>query len=342
MKKIWKSILLILLTSSLIVSTVFATPSTNELKDDKKEAKEKLEKLEKDMSGLMTKINKAEQDLVNLGQQIIKAEDELVVAEEKRDKQYEAMKVRIVAMYESDASSMLEMILESGSIAEMLKRADNMQTVHEYDRQELQEFVDNIEKIKKLKESLEEDMAAVEKKQKKYEKNKKDLDAMIADVEDEIDDLDARIEEAARKAAEEAARKAAEEEAKKNANKPNKQETYVPPSGTGGGSAVVKAAYAYLGVPYVWGGESGRGVDCSGLVKLAHKAIGVSLPHYSGAQGSGGKRVSRSEAMPGDVVCYPGHVGIYIGGGKMIHAPHKGDVVRVASVYGSPWFRRYW
>lgn len=114
-------------------------------------------------------------------------------------------------------------------------------------------------------------------------------------------------------------------------------------SNSGSGWAVVSAAENYLGVPYVWGGASGSGVDCSGLVLLAHQSIGVSLAHSSGSQGGGGQAVSgMANALPGDVVCYPGHVGIYIGNGQMIHAPEPGDVVKVSSVYGSPWFRRYW
>ena len=105
-------------------------------------------------------------------------------------------------------------------------------------------------------------------------------------------------------------------------------------------SAIVSAAYSYLGVPYVWGGTSRSGVDCSGLVMLVHRAAGVSTARTSGAIGGGGKAVSSPQA--GDVVCYAGHVGIYIGSGQMIHAPRPGKVVEVIKVYGSPWYRRYW
>ena len=107
------------------------------------------------------------------------------------------------------------------------------------------------------------------------------------------------------------------------------------------GQAIVNAAYSQQGVPYVWGGTSpGVGLDCSGLVQYCHRVAGISIGRTSGAQGGGG--VAVSSPQPGDVVCYSGHVGIYIGGGQMIHAPEPGDVVKIASVYGSPWYRRYW
>lgn len=119
-------------------------------------------------------------------------------------------------------------------------------------------------------------------------------------------------------------------------------------SSSGGGaaaaSAIVSAAYGQLGVPYVYSGSSPSGFDCSGLVMYCHRAAGISLSHSSGSQGSGGKSVSSPQA--GDVVCYAGHVGIYIGGGKMIHAPRTGDVVKISSVSsvrgGAAWYRRYW
>ena len=109
----------------------------------------------------------------------------------------------------------------------------------------------------------------------------------------------------------------------------------------GNGSAILSAAAAYLGVPYVWSGTSGSGVDCSGLVYLAHQACGISITRNSYSQGSGGQAVS--DPQPGDVVCYGGHVGIYAGGGQMIHAPQPGEVVCYTSVnYAYHWYRRYW
>jgi len=109
----------------------------------------------------------------------------------------------------------------------------------------------------------------------------------------------------------------------------------IPPSGTLGGQAVA-IAMQYLGTPYVWGGASPGGFDCSGLVMYVYSQLGVSLPHNAAAQYGMGVAVPRSALEPGDLVFFDGlgHVGIYVGNGAFIHAPHTGDVVRVSSLSG--------
>ena len=104
-----------------------------------------------------------------------------------------------------------------------------------------------------------------------------------------------------------------------------------PPSQYGG---VVGVALQYLGTPYVWGGSSPGGFDCSGLVEYVYNQVGVSLPHNAAAQFGYGTPVPESDLQPGDLVFFDGlgHVGIYIGGGQYIHAPHTGDVVKISNL----------
>jgi peptidoglycan DL-endopeptidase CwlO len=106
-----------------------------------------------------------------------------------------------------------------------------------------------------------------------------------------------------------------------------------PPNVHGG---VVGIAMRYLGVPYVWGGSTPRGFDCSGFVMYVFAQIGVSLPHSSYAMFNMGTPVSMGQLQPGDLVFFSGagHMGIYIGGGQFIHAPHTGDVVKISSLSG--------
>ena len=103
-----------------------------------------------------------------------------------------------------------------------------------------------------------------------------------------------------------------------------------PPSQYGG---VVGVAMQYLGTPYVWGGASPGGFDCSGFVQYVYAQVGVSLPHNAASQYGYGTPVPISDLQAGDLVFFDGlgHVGIYIGGGQFIHAPHTGDVVKISS-----------
>jgi peptidoglycan DL-endopeptidase CwlO len=113
------------------------------------------------------------------------------------------------------------------------------------------------------------------------------------------------------------------------------------PASPYGGAAGI--AMQYLGVPYVWGGASPSGFDCSGFVMYVFAQVGVSLPHHAASQFNYGVSVSRDELQPGDLVFFDGlgHVGIYIGGGQFIHAPHTGDVVKISSIDDS-WYAASW
>jgi Cell wall-associated hydrolases (invasion-associated proteins) len=107
------------------------------------------------------------------------------------------------------------------------------------------------------------------------------------------------------------------------------------------GKKIARFAKTFLGVRYSYGGSSPRaGFDCSGLVAYVYRHFGVTLPHYSASQFGRGRRVGRWALHPGDLVFFNGlsHVGIYLGHGRFIHAPHTGTRVRIASL-GEGWYR---
>lgn len=169
-------------------------------------------------------------------------------------------------------------------------------------------------------------------------------------------------EEEERKAAEEAARKAQEKAAaekavskksstkkrsakkssskkssskksssKKKSSSSSSSSSYSAPSGSNG-SAVANYACQFVGNPYVYGGTSlTGGADCSGFVMSVYAQFGVGLPHSSSAMRSVGYGVSTSEMQPGDIVCYSGHVGIYIGNNSIVHASNRRDGIKITS-----------
>ncbi|CEK32232.1 cell wall hydrolase [[Clostridium] sordellii] len=121
-----------------------------------------------------------------------------------------------------------------------------------------------------------------------------------------------------------------------------------PVNNTNAASAVVNMAYSKLGSPYVWGAEGPNTFDCSGLTSYVFRnAAGVSLPRTSGSQYGVGTSVSKANLQPGDLVFFStggggiSHVGIYVGGGQMIHAPQTGDVVKVSNINSSYWQNAY-
>src|SRR5262249_23441024 len=114
------------------------------------------------------------------------------------------------------------------------------------------------------------------------------------------------------------------------------------PTIPGGSSKAVEAlhwALKQLGKPYVWGAAGPNTFDCSGLTMWAYGKVGISLPHFTGSQWNSGTHVTRSQLQPGDLVFFYSdehHMGMYIGNGMMVHAPHTGDVVRIAPLAGRP------
>ena len=107
-------------------------------------------------------------------------------------------------------------------------------------------------------------------------------------------------------------------------------------SSSSSSSSIVDAARSVVGTPYSWGGSSLSGMDCSGLVNYAYQAAGISLPRTSSQIANGGRWISQSQAQPGDIVAWSGHVAIYAGNGKIIDASGSKQRVVERSIWGNP------
>ena len=346
MKKFSTKLLAAVVTSSLIVTPVMAAPSTESIEQEKAAAQSEAASLKSQLTEVVTQINQIEEDLTEKGEQIIQTTADLAEAEETEKQQYEDMKLRIKYMYEQGNGSAVEALVTSEDFSDLVNKAEYVQNVHDYDREKLAEYVATKEQVAELKTSLEEEQKDLEEKEAQFTEKQESLNTMISSKEAEIADLDAELQEIAAEAArqQEEERRAQEAANNRNNGGNNNQGNSGSGAGSGGnkgnggttsgssssyvpGDAVSRAQSA-LGKPYVWGAVGPDAFDCSGLVGFC--LTGKYKRTYTSSSFAGLPEVS--DPRPGDVCYRPGHVGIYVGNGQMIHAPHTGSVVKYASV----------
>jgi cell wall-associated NlpC family hydrolase len=237
---------------------------------------------------------------------------------------------RLVALYTSEDQSTLEILLGASSLDDLLDRVDTVNRVSDQDTRIIGEVKHFRTEIKQREAELERARNEQERVVAEQAAKKASIESQLAARQRLLSSIKSEIEQLKR------------QEAAQQARLVNQAETRL--SGGGGGNpaghagGVVGIAMNYLGVPYVWGGASPSGFDCSGFTMYVYAQVGISLPHNAAMQYGMGSSVGREFLQPGDLVFFNGlgHVGLYIGGGQFIHAPHTGDVVKISSLTG--WY----
>jgi cell wall-associated NlpC family hydrolase len=268
------------------------------------------------------------------------------------------LQTRLYSLYVNGAPSTIDVIAGAHSLSQLIDRAESAQVLSNQDAalgQQALNFEHAVQarerQLKQLKQTREQAVREIAAKQRMVASELAHQKRLLASIHTSISQLQAqeaareravRAAAEARLKAEIAARKAAEQAAAAQATQSSSAPTLTPPppvsvptGGSGAGhAAAASIALRYLGVPYVYGGASPSGFDCSGLVMYVYAQLGISLPHYTVAQWNATQPVS--SPAPGDLVFFDGlgHVGIYLGGGRFVDAPHSGSVVRIDSMSG--------
>ena len=297
----------------------------------------------------MTEIGMLEDQIAQKEIDIAGMQAEYEAAVQKQAEQESSMALNIRLMYEKGNTSLLQMILESKSFGEMLNKLSFAQSVYDYDRQRLQEYKEHKQYVHDVWDQLEAEKAGLEADKLSLEQQKAYCDELMAELEKEAADYDSLIASAKRAAKEQEKllkeeqkqlKKLQDEEKRKqqlnnlmNQNFASTSYTDIVDAASGSdvGKQIAKYGLQLIGNPYVWGGTSlTNGADCSGFTYRIYKDFGYNISRTSLQQRSDGTGVKYENAQPGDLICYSGHVGLYIGGGYIVHASNERTGIKVS------------
>ena len=331
----------LLATVLLLAIAVPSYASPAAIADKQKQAltvKAQVDALDVKMELASEDYNKASDRYKHVTAKVKTTQAHLVALTTHQDQLQGSLGVRADGMYRNGPTGLISVLLGSRTFDDFASTWDMLNQVNKQDASTVQELKDTRVQVKSAENTLLAQQVDAKTQFKTMTTRKSQITAQLVERKNALAGVEAEV--AALQAADEAKRLAA---ARALVTRRGGS------SGGGGGGhyptptipahgTVVEFARSRLGLPYVWAASGPNSFDCSGLALWCYAKVGISLPHSSRDQINVGQRVSLADLQPGDLVFFGSpihHVGIYIGGGQMIHAPHTGDVVKISPLEGN-------
>lgn len=351
------------ITMSFSFNSVYADTASDKAKihqvqTQRNDLENKVQMMDNQIETIMSKINTNENNITNTEKDIKQNQLNIAKAEASIKEEQILFNKRMREMYMNGTSSYLDVLLGSNGIDDLISRIENIKTIVNFDQNAINELKTkqeavNLKKVELNKENTKLLSLRVDNKKKlaTLTKQKSDQTAMVAQLKAQENQYGAQL--ATDQAAE--ARQAvlaaiqadaARQAAKASATKQVALTSHISVSRGGAtisSNSLISYASNFLGVPYVWGGTSPSGFDCSGFTQYVFAHFGINLPRVSQDQQNVGTFISRDNLQPGDLVFFgtpAHHVGIYVGNGNMINAPHTGDVIKIQTLNSDFTFGR--